>query len=70
MLEIELEKFQRLSSAIMGLNIEGQNKELQINLPGFIRYIMQEGTKEEKRELVSCLNTDLFIQDRQVIMKF
>lgn len=68
-LEIELEKFQRLSSAIMGLNIGGQNKEMEINLPGFIRYIMQEGTREEKRELVGCIKSELYIQDRTVITK-
>lgn len=68
MLKLELEKFQRLSNAVLGIN-DDQDKKPKVNLPGFIRYIMQEGTREEKRELVSCLNTELYIQDRAVITK-
>ncbi len=67
-LKLELEKFQRLSYAVLGIK-EDQDKKPKVNLPGFIRYIMQEGTREEKRELVSCLNAELYIQDRTVITK-
>jgi hypothetical protein len=35
----------------------------------FINYIFQEGTKEQKRELISCLNTTIYLQNKQVIIK-
>jgi hypothetical protein len=35
----------------------------------FINYIFQEGTKEQKRELIGCLNTTIYLQDKQVIIK-
>ncbi len=39
-LQLELEKFQRLSNAVLGI-IDNQDKKPKVNLPGFIRYIMQ-----------------------------
>lgn len=66
-LQLELGKFQRLSNAVLGLNTENQAEKPKVNLPGFVRYIMQEGTKEEKREIVSCLGTELYIKNRAVI---
>lgn len=37
--------------------------------PDFIKYIFQEGTKEQKRELIDCLNTTIYLQNKRVIIK-
>jgi len=37
--------------------------------PDFINYIFQEGTREQKRELVSCLNTTVYLKDKKAITR-
>ncbi len=54
--------FQRFS--VMGMDEEGVEQTLHKN---FIRHIFEEGAKEEKRQLVSCLSTVLYIENRKLI---
>lgn len=64
-LKPELDKFMTIK-----LSIEGQTGDrTEINLPEFIKYIFQNGTREQKRELVNCLNTTIYIKDRQVLTR-
>lgn len=64
-LKPELDKFMTIK-----LSLQDQSEErTEIDLPDFIKYIFQNGTREQKRELISCLNTTIYIKNREVIIK-
>lgn len=64
-LRVELDRFRRLSSAVLGFNdSEGQPK---ISLHNFAKYILTEGTRSEKRDLIACLNQTIYLKDKELI---
>ncbi len=60
-LKHELDKFRRLSSAVMGY---GDNPE--INLHNFAKYILIEGKRDEKRSLIMCLRQTIYLKNREL----
>lgn len=69
LLKPELDKFMVLRSTLQNFEPNDEKTELKIDLSGFIRYILQDGTKEQKRELISCLNTTIYLENRELIVK-
>jgi len=63
----ELARFQRFNSIILGKESVPTKEIEKINIQKFIRYIFQEGTRGEKRELITCLDKELCIKDRKII---
>jgi len=59
LLKPELDKFMLIQRTL-------QNENNQIDLTGFIQYIFQDGSKEQKRELISCLNRIIYIKDKKI----
>lgn len=52
------------------LSLQDQTEErTEIDLPDFIKYIFQNGTREQKRELISCLNGTIYTKNRQLYIK-
>ena len=47
----------------------GNPNETKTGLQNFIKHILQEGTRKEKRELVGCLNKTLYLSDRKVTIQ-
>lgn len=62
-LQTELDKFTRLSVSVRGNN----DKPEDINLENFAGYILNEGTRLEKRALISCLNQTLYLKDKTIL---
>lgn len=65
-LRAELDRFRRLSSAVLG-HKEGEEQP-EINLHSFAKYVLSEGTRDEKRELLTCLNAEIRLKDRQIYL--
>jgi site-specific DNA recombinase len=63
-LQVELDKFIRLSVAVRGNN---DNPE-DVNMTGFASYIFSNGTRLEKRALLSCLNQTLYLKNKEVVL--
>ena len=62
----ELDKFKRLSSAVLGYS-EDLGKKTEINLHNFAKYILTEGTTAEKRALISCLEQIIYLKNKELI---
>lgn len=56
------EIFQKFS--VMFTNDQGVERTIHEN---FVRHVFKEATNEEKRELVSCLGTQLYLENRRLI---
>jgi site-specific DNA recombinase len=64
-LKIELDKFRRLSSAVMGYGDNPDHHE--VNLNNFAKYILTEGTRTEKRALIACLEQTVYLKNKELI---
>lgn len=64
-LQAELDRFRRLSAAVLG-NTESDRRQ-DINLRNFAKYILTEGTRAEKRALLSCLEQTIYLKDKTVV---
>lgn len=64
----ELDKFRRLSSAVLGY-IGNSDQQPEVDLHNFARYILTEGTRAEKRVLISCLEQTIYLKDKELITK-
>jgi site-specific DNA recombinase len=65
-LRAELDRFRRLSSAVLG-HKEGEEQP-EVNLHNFAKYVLSEGTRDEKRELLTCLNAEIKLQNKQIFL--
>jgi len=68
LLEQEVGRVQRLSSAVLGINDEDQEQPA-IDIRSFGQYIFNQGSKEEKRALVSCIGKTLYLRDSRITAK-
>jgi DNA invertase Pin-like site-specific DNA recombinase len=64
LLKPELDKFMVITLAL-------QDKKTEISgtktdLTDFVRYVFQDGTKDQKRELIGCLKATICLKDRQL----
>ncbi len=62
-LQTELDRFRRLSAAVLG---DAESDGQGINLHNFAKYILTEGTRVEKRALISCLEQTIYLKDKEV----
>ncbi len=58
--------YNRFSAVMMGKNVMNEENSLETTQEGFVRYILEDGTREEKRELVGCLDKTLYIKNKRV----
>jgi len=70
LLKPELDKFMLIHHRMQDQN--NQNNQIRteteigekFDLTGFIQYIFKDGTREQKRELIGCLNTTIYLENR------
>jgi hypothetical protein len=67
-LKAEIERFNKFNSKVLGVE-ENDTKIPQANIKQFAKYILQEGSKEEKRDLLNCISKKLYLDNRKVITK-
>lgn len=66
-LQKELDKFRRLSSAVLGYM---DNKDqVEVNLHNFAKYILTTGNRNEKRALVSCIRQQIYLENGELTIR-
>lgn len=65
----ELERFKKFS-AIVGRESNLPKKINDIDIRNYAKYILTEGIKEEKRELLECLKSKIELKDKIIWLKF
>jgi hypothetical protein len=68
-LKPEIDKFTLIHRTFENQNIPNGFQPPKIDLTNFIKYIFQDGTKEQKRELIGCLDGQFYLQNKQIIAK-
>lgn len=63
--EVELRRFNKFQRGVLGTtNPKAKHKD--VDLRTYAKYILREGTNEEKRELMGCLKSRILLQDRKI----
>jgi hypothetical protein len=66
----EVLRYRKFSYAVLGQETEAQKKTMEVDVKNYAKYVLTEGTKEDKRELLACLRSRLELKDRAIYLKF
>jgi len=64
----EIERFQKFNY-ILGNENKLENKTGNINIKNYVSYILLEGTREEKRELLECLKNKIYLKNKNIYLE-
>jgi len=61
----EIQRFQKFNYIMMGSDNNDMPKKVsEVNIKNYAKYILLEGTKQEKRDLLECLKSKLILEDK------
>lgn len=66
-LKIEIDKYEKFAKGV----IKEQSPDIKtkkVDLKVYAKYVLSEGTREEKRELLTCLDSTVYLKDRKVYL--
>jgi hypothetical protein len=66
-IENEIARFNKFRAGVLGYKQE--KKAIDIDVRNYAKYLLKEGTIMEKRELLSCLQSKLFLKDRKITLE-
>ena len=66
-IEDEIARFNKFRSGVLG---HKQDKvAIDVDVRNYTKYLLREGTLIEKRELLGCLQSKLFLKDRKIALE-
>ena len=66
-IEDEIKRFNKFRSGVLG---HKQDKiAIDVDVRNYAKYLLKEGTLVEKRELLSCLESKLFLNDKKITLE-
>lgn len=64
-IEQELKRYNKFRAGVLGVKKEKQNVT-EVDIRNYAKYILNEGTILEKRELLSCLKSKLVLENKKI----
>jgi hypothetical protein len=68
-LEQEVARYYNFADKVLGHQGVKDIQIPKINVRDYAKYVLRQGSREEKREIFTHLRTRLFIHDRRVVLK-
>ncbi len=65
----EIAKYRQFSYGVLGKATEFDTKPLDADVRNYAKYVLAHGTKDEKREILSCLKSRIEIKDRAIQLR-
>lgn len=62
----EMERYNRFNQNVLEKSSDGNIKIPKVDIRNYAKYILADGSREEKRELLSCLKTKLYLKNRTI----
>ncbi len=66
----EVQRYRKFSYGVLNQETNFNQRPINVDIRNYAKYILTEGSKEEKRELLSCLRSRLEIKEKTVYLKF
>lgn len=67
-LESEVSRMNKFTQGVLGQTAETKIKIPKIDIRNYAKYVLREGSNEEKRELLGCLKSQLVLKDGKIDM--
>ncbi|HUC88677.1 MAG TPA: hypothetical protein VMR49_01455 [Candidatus Paceibacterota bacterium] len=64
-IKAEIERHKKFQSGLLGIKEKAVDVE-EIDIRNYAKYILRDGTMEEKRELLTCLRSKILMNNKQV----
>jgi hypothetical protein len=64
----EIERYYKFTKKILGNNEEEFNKQKDIDMRNYAKYVLKEGSIIEKREILYCLKSKLVMKEKKIII--
>lgn len=68
-LEKEIEKYSDFRSRVLGMTDEEKIKQSRLDLRGYMKYILEKGSLEEKRDLMQSFTSKLILINKIVVLE-
>lgn len=68
-LEKEMERYGDFRSKVLGISDKEKIKQSQLDLRNYMKYILEKGTLEEKRELMQSFTSKLILINKRVVLE-
>lgn len=68
-LEREIARHRQFVGNVLGQEYQNETNLDEVNVKNYAKYLLKEGTREEKRELLCNLKSHIHIQDGKIILK-
>ncbi len=65
----EINRFKKFSYSVLGQELGTEKSSAQADTRNYAKYVLINGTKDEKREVLSCLKSRLEIKDKSISFK-
>lgn len=64
-LQEEIARYERFTQGVLGKEVSRDN-ETKVDIREYAKYVLKNGVREEKRELLSCLKTKLYLKGQKI----
>jgi DNA invertase Pin-like site-specific DNA recombinase len=65
----EVMRYRKFSYGVLGQEANFDRRPIEADIRNYAKYLLSEGSKEEKRELLSCLRSRIEIKDRMICLR-
>ncbi len=62
-------RYRKFGYAILGLESETRRRTIEIDVKNYAKYVLTEGSKDDKRELLTCLRSRLELKNKTITLK-
>ena len=62
----EIEKYKRFSQGVFGKMMTQEYHVPQIDVKNYAKFVLQNGTRDEKRDLLACLKSKIFLKKQKI----
>lgn len=62
----ELERFRKFARGVLGQVTDNNTSSQDIDIRMYAKYVLQEGTREEKQDILRCLNSKLTLKNKEL----
>ncbi|MBU1165248.1 hypothetical protein KKA15_06870, partial [Patescibacteria group bacterium] len=62
-------RYKKFNTLISRVNDQEKIKMPKVDIKKYAKYLLTEGTKDEKREILACLKTELHLKNQKVYLE-
>ncbi len=68
-IEVEINKYKQFSYAVLGRETEFDKKTIEADIRNYIKHVLRTGTKDQKREILDCLRSEIVLLNKKILLK-